>query len=428
MDRDVEQIIRNRWPHLYALFAATPASKVELRFTDTPEPAPIFNGLQLCSGYDRMREARMQATLIPENASEATVYGIVTEVLPKLLLARESLSRLNIVALNLSLTFALLTALTESEWLEDSRITLLYGGEETHLRFPFTTIPPCLQRTDAAAARIADLAILELSTYHLNQNFQQKTAETLRVRLESHLPYILQDEDVAALFATQKGHTLLVAGAGPTLSSNLPLLRQLHREHELIAVDAALSLLVEQDIVPEYVVTIDTHETILQLFARLDERLAKTKLVYFPVVETGILSTWKGKRYTAYTATDLFADYLERYPKGTLFSAGSVIHPSIDLGVRMGAATIVLFGADFSFPDAATHAEGCLLRRDIDPQHNYRMVTNGNGDLVCSQANLIGYLRDLELYIERHPRVRFANTSREGAAIKGTTYFTHASA
>lgn len=428
MDRDVEQIIRNRWPHLYALFTATPASRAELQFTDTPDPAPIFNGLQLCSGHDRVREARMQATLIPENASEATVYGIVTEVLPKLLLARQSLQRLNIVALNLSLTFALLTSLSETEWLEDPRVSLYYGGDEKSLHFPFAVIPPCLQCADTSAARISDLALLELSTYHLNQKFKQKTSETLQVRLQSHLPYILQDEDVATLFATKEGSMVLVAGAGPTLSSNLPLLRQLHREHELIAVDAALSLLVEQDIVPEYVVTIDTHETILQLFARLDERLTKTKLVYFPVVETSILSTWKGKRYTAYTATELFADYLEHYPKGTLFSAGSVIHPSIDLGVQMGAATIVLFGVDFSFPDAATHAEGCLLRKDIDPQLSYRMVTNGAGDLVCSQANLIGYLRDLELYIERHPCVRFANTSREGAAIKGTVYFTHASA
>jgi len=428
MDRDVEQILRKRWPHLYALFTATPASKAGLQFTDTPEPAPIFNGLQLCGGYDRMREARMQATLIPENAPEATVYGIVTETLPKLLLARPSLSRLHIVVLNLSLTFTLLTALAESEWLEDPRVALLYGGEETHLRFPFTTIPPCLQRPDASAARIADLAILELSTYHLNRNFKQKTTETLRVRIDSHLPYILQDEDVAALFATRKGRTLLVAGAGPTLSHNLPLLRLLHREHELIAVDAALSLLIEQDIIPEYVVTIDTQKTLSQLFSSRDERLAQTKLVYFPAVETEILSTWKGKRYTAYTATDLYADYLKHYPKGTLFSAGSVIHPSIDLGVRMGAATIMLFGADFSFPDAATHAEGCLLRKEIDPQQSYRMVTNGNGELVCSQANLIGYLRDLELYIERHPCVRFVNTSREGAAIKGATYGTHAPA
>lgn len=428
MDRDVETRIRERWPHLYALFTTPPITTAALQFTNTPVPAPIHDGLQLCSGYDRLREARMQATLIPENAPEATIYGVVTEVLPKLLLARESLEKLHIVVLNLSLTYALLSALAESEWLEDPRIALHYGGEEPHLRFPFTTIPPCLQRPDAAAARIADLAILELSTYHLHQTFQQKTTETLRVRLESHLPYILEDEDVAALFATQEGGTLLVAGAGPTLSKNIALLRRLHREHALIAVDAALSLLIEQDIVPEYVVTIDTQTSLSQLFTSRDARLAQTKLVYFPVVETAILATWQGKRYTAYTSTDLYADYLSRYPKATLFSAGSVIHPAIDLGVRMGADTIVLFGADFSFPDAATHAEGCVLRKEIDTRHRYRTVPNGNGDLVRSQANLIGYLRDLELYIERHPCVRFVNTSREGATIKGTAYTTHASA
>jgi hypothetical protein len=426
MDRDVEKIIYNRWPHLYTLFITAPASKGAILFTDTPEPAPIYEGLQLCSGYDRIREARMQATLLPEDASEATIYGIVKEDLPTLLLARQSLLQLNIVVLNLSLAFSLLTSLSATAWLEDPRVSLYYGGEETSLRFPFTVIPPCLQCADTSAARISDLTLLELSTYHLNQKFKQQKEETLRTRLQAHIPFIRQDGDVASLFTTKNKSTFLVAGAGPTLSKSIDLLRRLRQEHELIAVDAALSLLLEQDIVPDFVVTIDPQKTILKFFTPFDERLTKTKLIYFPVVETDVLALWKGKRYTAYPSTGEYTDFVDQYPKGTLFSAGSVIHPSVDLAIKMGATSILLFGADFSFPDAATHAEGCILRKKIDPNNKYRTVINGSGGLVSSQANLIGYLRDLEVFIERHSSINFVNTSREGAMINGTTYYPNA--
>ena len=42
--------------------------------------------------------------------------------------------------------------------------------------------------------------------------------------------------------------------------------------------------------------------------------------------------------------------------QGQLYVGGSVIHPAVDLAVKMGAARITLFGADFAFPMNKTHA------------------------------------------------------------------------
>lgn len=43
------------------------------------------------------------------------------------------------------------------------------------------------------------------------------------------------------------------------------------------------------------------------------------------------------------------------HSKGRLYCAGSVIHPAIDLVVKMGANKILLLGADFSFLDGKNH-------------------------------------------------------------------------
>lgn len=427
MGYEAETIIRNRWPQFHALLTAPHQTDVELQYSATPDPAPHFNGIRLCSGYDRLREARMQAALLPEQKASATLYGFVTPDLPKLLLARPALQRLDIVLLHLPLSRALFCCLGDDvAWLDDPRIHLRYGGEETSLRFPFAVIPPCLLTADALSARIRDLVQLELSTVYLNQKFKFEGENSLQGKIERNLPFIAKDGDVASLFNTENGGTLLVAGAGPTLSKHLPLLATLHQEHKLIVVDAALGPVLAQGITPDFVVTIDAHKQVSELLTPTGGHgLTGSGLIYFPVVATDILEKWQGPRYTAYSQADLYARCSREFPKSRLFSNGSVIHPAVDLAVRMGAGTVILFGADFSFPDDMSHAVGCILRQPVPSLHSSRTVMNGEGHPVRSQANLIGYLRDLEEYIARTPSVRFINTGKEGAMIRGAACYPH---
>jgi hypothetical protein len=99
-----------------------------------------------------------------------------------------------------------------------------------------------------------------------------------------------------------------------------------------------------------------------------------------------------------------------------------VIHPAVDLAVRMGAAQVTLFGADFAFPNDKTHAG--WSDGDLGPQltHARHWVLDGHGGRVRTQLNFRSYLTELERYIARHPQVSFFNTSRDGALIAGTTY------
>ncbi len=70
----------------------------------------------------------MQASLIPEDAEEATLYGLTTDDLPLLLLCRPALKRLNIVLLNQVLTRTLLEhGILSGLWLADQRVSLSLG-------------------------------------------------------------------------------------------------------------------------------------------------------------------------------------------------------------------------------------------------------------------------------------------------------------
>ena len=99
-----------------------------------------------------------------------------------------------------------------------------------------------------------------------------------------------------------------------------------------------------------------------------------------------------------------------------------MIHPAVDLAVKMGVQRITLFGADFAFPMNRTHTgwgDGDLGPQVAVARH---WVLDGQGQRVRTQLNFRGSLCELERFIARHPEVAFFNTSRAGAQIAGTCF------
>ena len=215
-----------------------------------------------------------------------------------------------------------------------------------------------------------------------------------------------------------------MTAAGPTLDSHYEWLLAQNGKYVLITVDAALKPLVEAGIFPDIVVTIDPYrDGIYRFFSSVQLHHFRNKiLVYFPVVHGDVLNLWPDQRLCSYSTSPFYKEFHKRYPKGMLFSSGSVLHPSVDLAVKMGASRVVLLGADFSFPDGDSHVKGspAFCGKKMNPDSHW--VVNGHGKRVPTAANLRGYLRDLERYIARCPNVKFINGSREGAFIQGTSY------
>ena len=122
-----------------------------------------------------------------------------------------------------------------------------------------------------------------------------------------------------------------------------------------------------------------------------------------------------------YSASPIYAT-LRQHSRAQLYVGGSVIHPAVDLAVKMGADRITLFGADFAFPMNKTHAG--WSDGDLGPRVNLarHWVLDGHGERVRTQLNFRSYLCELERYIAGHPEVRFFNSSRAGAMIAGTQF------
>jgi hypothetical protein len=381
-------------------------------------PALRVAGVQLASRHDPRGEAELQAGLVPADARHATVYGPGQGELVRALLRRPALETLRVVILNRSVTRVVLERVPCDDWLGDRRVELVRPGPDDALEAPFAAAPADLRLADEEGARLRDLVALELATPHLRRRLRSAEAGWLENVRANELRFG-SDPDVSTLFDSQRGATLCVAAAGPTLARHMDELGR--RAAMLVAVDAALGPLLDSGVRPAFVVTQDPHpQGPPRFFDRCLDGLEASVLCYFPTVAPGVPARWPGARVVARDASSFW----ERAGgpsagRSPLFASGSVLHPAVDLARRLGARRIELFGADFAHVGGASHVAGVPWRREWHPEAVRHWVLDGHGQRVPTLPNLVGYLRDLEAYVATHPSVEFVRRSAAGAAIRG---------
>ena len=413
------ELISARWPELWNDIAQAVTNASIDYIENGDQSTLIVNGIHLSSCFDREKEALLQASLIPEYANQAWVYGCGTGDLPRVLLQRKSLQSLNVVLLNKSVFREGLAFFDHRDWINDSRVHLFLAENQEKLNAPLSSASACLRVADPAAERIRDMVVLELATPYINQRLQEN--ETFKQQIYENRDLLSADTDVVQLFDSKVKATFYVVGAGPTLAENFADIYNRPKDVLVIAVDAALKPLLENGVIPDYVVCADPIRDSIFAYLDIDSKsLENTPLIYFPIVHKDVLQHWKGPRYAAYSHSPMYEEISRIEPKGLLFSAGSVLHPAVDLAVKIGAKHIKLFGADFSYPKGQTHVSGAVFSENIKTDQAQTWICNGEGEKVPSAPNLVGYLRDLEHYIVQHPDVHFHNASRKGAKIQGT--------
>ncbi|MCE0556217.1 6-hydroxymethylpterin diphosphokinase MptE-like protein [Motilimonas sp. E26] len=414
-------LIAKRWPETYRKLLQSPAINPEV--VNEPQATFVINGIQLTSCYNQTAEASVQCSLIRASAQEVTVYGTALGHAINQLLTREDLLKITVVILNLSVFKLTLLKFGQHQWLSNPKVDLVLARTCNQVKYPFLASPAELVLAEDSAMRLRDKVCLELDTEFIDSHHQHN--QVAKEQINHNLELIKSDHDARELVSTYKyKKEVYIAAAGPTLADHYALLAQRPENTLLIAVDAALRPLDSQNIIPDIVVTIDPKPDIC--FEQLDlEVYRNTSLAYFPRMASSLLKRWLGPRYCSYSVGALFDPINLIYPKMRLFSAGSVLHPAVDLAVKMGADKIILVGADFGYPYDTTHAfwPTNFTIPSIDDM-GVHLVKNWKQEYICTLPNLRGYLRDLEDYIALHPNVKFYSVSPNGAEINGAQLWT----
>ncbi len=153
---------------------------------------------------------------------------------------------------------------------------------------------------------------------------------------------------------------VLVAGAGESLENSIGFIKKQRNYIKILAVDTAVSTLLENGINPDYIVAVDAQ--IYNLYDFYKVKNMNIPLFFDITGYPGILSVLKGNitAFISNFANTKLLDRLEKYkllPK-RLPALGSVGITALHIALEITENTVFFTGLDFSYKIGKSHANG----------------------------------------------------------------------
>ena len=415
-------LLQERWPELAdELAEVAPSQEAEL-VSGVPHPTLRIDGVQLCGAVDPEAEARLQAASVPVDATDVRVYDPAQGALPRALLLRERVQRLEVILLAPAAFLTSFEIVDHTTWMRDARVELRRARPDERPRAPYAYSPGPLHIAEPSAWLLRDALLLVGAASMQAQQIAAREAEFSK-RLVENADVLRASEDMQKLVGTGKGRRAVVAASGPSLSDELAWLTRCREDVTLIAVNSALRPLLEDRLVPDFVIAVDEQPTLaahLRIASEWTEACEHVPLVHVVTLAREAIVAWQGPRYAARLDLPRFQSLAK--PVGKLWCSGTVTHSACDLARQIGASDLVLLGADFGYPNSRSHASGAPDAAGVNADARRLRVADGLGTDIATDVNLMGYLRDLDDWLGAHPEFRAQKRGRSGAAMRNAPW------
>ena len=160
-----------------------------------------------------------------------------------------------------------------------------------------------------------------------------------------------------------------VCAAGPSLSLQIPVIRERRDEFFLIATDTSLPCLLGGKIIPDAVISMDCQHIGYHHFM---ESIPEGVILFLDLASPPILAARSGK-IIFYSSGHPLAMYISKAwkPLPELdTSGGNVTYAAVSLAEKLGARKIELFGADYSYPGGVPYAKGAYIYPLFEARQN----------------------------------------------------------
>lgn len=221
-----------------------------------------------------------------------------------------------------------------------------------------------------------------------------------------------------------KGVPAIIVAAGPSLDKNIELVREAKGKALIVAVDSAIKAMMARDIIPDLLVTIDSHKP-MSLFE--DERIEYIPLVICMQSRVEILQKHKGKMFMSANMSYIKSIYRQLGTDlSVLSTGGSVANNAFSLVKFLGFKTIIFIGQDLAFTDNKKHVKNAYTETAVgeDESEEYIEIEDQNGDPILTFRNFKLYRDWFESEIRDNPDLHVINATEGGAKIHGTEIIT----
>ncbi|MBU1486624.1 DUF115 domain-containing protein [bacterium] len=438
--------------------------KIELIPTKEEVPTLKIEGVFLHSKYSPKKEAgRLIQGLSFAKAGPVIVLGAglgyhLTEVLKRV----ENDSLLIIIEPNLTIFKAALGVLDLEDLLSFSSLRLaigknleeladLLGGwiRPKDIKKPLLIPHPASLVLDREYYFKSKKLISDVITGKTQDFFTRINLENLWTKnIFANLLELAKSPGIRVLFSRFKDIPCFLVGAGPSLSKNGALLKQVKGKGLIICVDTALKPLLNLGVRPDICISLDAQRENFKDFE--DLKAEDFLLVADATTYPAIIKEFNGPKLLGVVARAYHKDgkivpalspillWLQDYIgyKGYLQSGGSVLTNAFDLARQMGCSPLIFVGCDLSYSKGKSHADGVsyidewlssinkfesleMRYRDRIKGDDLILISSygGEGKVLTSKV-LYSYLRWI---VSAIPKVEMScfNATEGGAAILG---------
>jgi hypothetical protein len=212
-----------------------------------------------------------------------------------------------------------------------------------------------------------------------------------------------------------EGIPAIVVAAGPSLKANIDELKRAKGKAYLFVVDRILDYVLDEGIVPDFIVTVDPIKPL--------EYFTKRTNLTIPLLckldsNWEVLDRHKGKKIV-YSCDLYLAKMYQKFDrKPPLLDTGaSVATAAFAACMQLGFEKIILVGQDLAYDGEVTHAGGVAEKLKINGDV---FVEGIDGNQVRSRYDWYEFLRWFQDKIAANPELKVIDAKDKGAKIKGT--------
>ncbi|MCW7752391.1 DUF115 domain-containing protein [Desulfobotulus sp. H1] len=240
----------------------------------------------------------------------------------------------------------------------------------------------------------------------------------------SILPLIQKNRLLQELANAFQGVPAILIAGGPSLTQELDTLKKFQGRAVLFAVDTVLPALASNNIVPDFVTSLDyqelTYEKIAPAAPFFENRV---NLISMPFVTRKVPCQFPFKEIFWAFSTANLERWINHLMGGSMENggAGTVAHMNMIAAISLGCSPIVLLGQDLCYPMGKnTHVQSTVLSFDESGKIEDRVnIQTNNGIPAFTNRGFYDFKVFFEQMIKANPG-HYINATLPGAVIEGT--------
>lgn len=211
---------------------------------------------------------------------------------------------------------------------------------------------------------------------------------------------------------------LIIVAAGPSLEKNAEELRKAKNHAVIFCVDAAANYLLERDIIPDLICTVDTRKELKNF---KNPKMPQVPLAITPESNCKAIELLPDvKPIYVSTILEYYTTLFEQFGGRltNIQSGGSVANTCFEMGIYLDFHTIILVGQDLALADNKAHAGDSELTEE-DVAGGLHLVDGYYGDKVYTRGDFDVYINYYNMRLAELTDRKIINATEGGAKLKG---------